>query len=73
MDSSSTWQVVADFAAREGAKAETIRKWKQRGIPARWKIAIAEHNENKLTIGDLAAFDPVPVESADSEPQQAAA
>lgn len=35
-----TWTDVEQIAARMGANALTIKKWRQRGVPARWKLDI---------------------------------
>jgi hypothetical protein len=36
------WRVVDDIAAELGAKDYARAKWRQRGIPAEWKIKITQ-------------------------------
>jgi hypothetical protein len=36
-----TWTLMTDLAAKLGAGFEARRKWRQRGIPARWQLRIA--------------------------------
>jgi hypothetical protein len=36
------WRVVDDIAAELGAKDYARAKWRQRGVPAEWKIRITQ-------------------------------
>lgn len=36
-----TWTLLTDIAAKLGAMSETMRKWRQRGIPVAWQLKIA--------------------------------
>jgi hypothetical protein len=36
------WRVVDDIAAELGAKREARLKWRQRGVPADWKIKVTQ-------------------------------
>jgi hypothetical protein len=36
-----TWTLLTDIASKLGAVSETMRKWRQRGIPVAWQLKIA--------------------------------
>lgn len=40
--STLTWPLVDDTAKALGAKAATRFKWRQRGVPSKWRIDIAQ-------------------------------
>ncbi len=42
MSTNLTWKLVDDTGANLGAKDEARLKWRQRGVPAIWRIKIAE-------------------------------
>lgn len=55
-----TWELVDAVAADLGAKDEARRKWRDRGIPADWRIKIAQQLEiggRAFTASDFDAFD----------------
>lgn len=55
-----TWELVDAVASDLGAKDEARRKWRGRGIPADWKIKIAQEMESRgqrFSAGDFDAFD----------------
>lgn len=37
-----TWRIVDDTAAELGAKDYARQKWRQRGVPANWRIKITQ-------------------------------
>jgi hypothetical protein len=37
-----TWRIVDETAAELGAKKAALTKWRQRGVPAKWKIDITQ-------------------------------
>jgi hypothetical protein len=37
-----SWRIVDDTAAELGAKKDARLKWRQRGVPAEWKIRITQ-------------------------------
>jgi hypothetical protein len=37
-----TWRIIDDTAAELGAQKAALAKWRQRGVPAAWKIKITQ-------------------------------
>jgi hypothetical protein len=37
-----TWRIVEETAAELGAKKPALAKWRQRGVPAAWKVKITQ-------------------------------
>lgn len=37
-----TWPVIDEIAAELGAQKPALAKWRQRGVPAAWKIKITQ-------------------------------
>lgn len=56
-----TWPEIESIAADMGANALTVKKWRQRGVPARWKLEIIEKMRRK-GVNSASQF-PVPVKS----------
>ncbi len=46
-----TWTEIETIAARMGANALTVKKWRQRGVPARWKLDIISQNKGRRSVG----------------------
>lgn len=50
---------IKAIAADMGAKPETVKKWRQRGVPYRWRLLIlqeAEKRQIKMQPHDLESF-----------------
>jgi hypothetical protein len=55
-----TWDIVDAVADRLGVKIDARRKWRSRGIPAAWRIAVANEliaDGMTFTLADMQAFD----------------
>jgi len=37
-----SWKLIDDIAARKGVSEAARFKWRQRGVPPKWRIAIAQ-------------------------------
>lgn len=57
-----TWQMVDTVAAKLEADKSARLKWRQRGrgVPAAWRIKIAEHLKANGVHIELSAFDTLP-------------
>jgi hypothetical protein len=57
-----TWQMVDAVATRLGANSDARLKWRQRGrgVPAAWRIKIAESLKANGVHIELSAFDCLP-------------
>ena len=42
MQSNLTWKLVDDTAVELGVEKEARLKWRQRGVPSKWRIRILE-------------------------------
>ena len=42
MANNLTWKLVDDTGAELGVSADARLKWRQRGVPSKWRIRIAE-------------------------------
>lgn len=42
MEPTLDWHLIERLAADRGVKAETLKKWRQRGIPSRWRLVFIE-------------------------------
>jgi hypothetical protein len=51
------WRVVDDIAGGLGAKDYALAKWRQRGVPAAWKIKITQELMARGVPVSLAEFD----------------
>jgi len=55
-----TWQLVNSVAADLGAKEEARLKWRQRGVPPKWRISIAQELMRRgipVALGDFDKLD----------------
>lgn len=42
METKLTWRVVDDIASELGVGNEARLKWRQRGVPSKWRIRLSE-------------------------------
>ncbi|MFZ3233978.1 MAG: hypothetical protein WA184_01240, partial [Stellaceae bacterium] len=56
----SQWDVIEDAARSLGVAAETVRKWRVRGVPGRYRLAITRLTESQGRQVDEKAFDQPP-------------
>jgi hypothetical protein len=56
-----TWRTVDDIAADLGAKDHARAKWRQRGVPAEWKIKITQALMARGVPIALSEFDKLPM------------
>jgi hypothetical protein len=61
MPNNLTWKLVDDTGATLGAEREARLKWRQRGVPAAWRIKIAEAMMAQSMPVSLADFDTLPL------------
>lgn len=47
------------IALEMGAKPETVKKWRQRGVPYRWRLILLEEAAKRDITIKPAAFEPV--------------
>lgn len=52
-----SWRVVDDVGAELGANDSARLKWRQRGVPSKWRISIAERLMQRGVPVALADFD----------------
>ena len=57
MASNLTWKLVDDTAAEIGVSQEARLKWRQRGVPPKWRIGILEVLMKRAVPVSLADFD----------------
>ena len=57
METNLTWKLVDDTAADLGAGADARLKWRQRGVPPKWRIRIVETLMARSVPVSLADFD----------------
>lgn len=60
-----TWKLVDETATKLGAQESARMKWRQRGrgVPAIWRIKIAEalmHEQIQIALSDFDKLDPTP-------------
>jgi hypothetical protein len=60
MTSSLSWKVVLDTAVALDVPYQTRMKWRVRGVPPKWRIAIAQHLMAHGVALSLADFDQLP-------------
>jgi hypothetical protein len=56
MGETLTWSVIDDIASQLGAKQWARLKWRQRGIPADWRIKITQELMSRgvpVALGDF--------------------
>jgi hypothetical protein len=56
-ETSLTWSIVDETAAELGAKQWARLKWRQRGVPADWKIKITQKLMSQGIAVALSDFD----------------
>lgn len=61
MTSILTWKLVDDTAVELGVNAEARLKWRQRGVPAKWRIAIQQNLMQRSLAVPLGDFDALPL------------
>lgn len=61
-ESTLNWRIVDDTAAELGAKPEARMKWRQRSVPAEWRI--------KITQALMARGVPIALNDFDSLPEK---
>jgi hypothetical protein len=49
------WKAAGAFAKRYGVKNEAFKKWSQRGIPHKWRLALVARTN--ITAADMRAHD----------------
>lgn len=47
------WTAIAEHAERMGAGKWQIQKWRQRGVPHKWKIKIFEASNGAISFADM--------------------
>lgn len=57
MNSTLTWKIVDDTGAELGVGGSARRKWRQRGVPPKWRIQIAETLMRKSIPVSLSDFE----------------
>lgn len=57
METNLTWRVVDDAANDLGVGQEARLKWRQRGVPPKWRIRIAESLMARSVPVSLSDFD----------------
>lgn len=57
MEPNLTWRLVDDTAAELGVNPEARLKWRQRGVPPKWRIRILETLMQRSVPVSLADFD----------------
>ena len=55
-----TWPTVDEIASELGAKDHARAKWRQRGVPAEWRIKVAQELLSRGVPFSLDAFDSLP-------------
>lgn len=73
MDKNLTWRLVDDTGAELGAGIDARLKWRQRGVPARWRIQITEALMSRSIPVSLADFDKLDLTPGRIEPPKDAA
>jgi hypothetical protein len=48
------WQTIQRLARLRGVNEATIKKWRQRGVPWKWRVILREDAKNRIP---LDAFD----------------
>ncbi len=56
-DLNLTWQLIDDTATELGAQQDARLKWRQRGVPPKWQIAIVQNLMARGVAIALADFD----------------
>ncbi len=57
MSETLTWQLVDSTGAELGANAEARLKWRQRGVPSKWRIRILERLMQRSVPVSLSDFE----------------
>lgn len=58
-----TWALIEAYAAELGVNAEARKKWRQRGVPHRWRLPLVNLASERGQQLDAAAFDRPPAVS----------
>lgn len=57
MATNLNWKLIDDIAASLGVSTDARLKWRQRGVPPKWRIQIAEAMMGRSIPVSLADFD----------------
>lgn len=63
MATNITWKLVDDTGLALGVSSDARMKWRQRGVPPKWRIAIAEAlmaRSIPVALSDFDALEPTP-------------
>jgi hypothetical protein len=47
------WERIRALGAAEGATSEQMRKWRERGVPAKWQLLFITKSKGKLSVRDF--------------------